>query len=81
VGLGGLEPPTKRLSAAGAKPLSYKLALEISRRLGSPATMWAGRRPKRSARRKTKHLVLPRPLGRQVGEASNPHAMRQPAID
>ena len=35
----------------------------------------------RSARGKTKHLVLPRPFRWQVGEASNAHAMRHPAID
>ena len=31
--------------------------------------------------RKTEHLVLPGPFGRRIGEASNAHAMRQPAID
>jgi hypothetical protein len=35
----------------------------------------------RLSRRKTKHLVLAGPFRRQVGEASNAHAMRQPAID
>jgi hypothetical protein len=45
------------------------------------ATMQAGLGPKRLARRKTKHLVLPGPLRWQVGEASNPHAVGQPATD
>ena len=40
--------------------------------------MRAGLGPKRLARGKTKHLVLPRPLRGQVGEASNAHAMREP---
>ena len=31
--------------------------------------------------RKAEHLVLLGPFGWQVGEASNAHAMRQPAID
>ena len=31
--------------------------------------------------RKPEHLVLPGPFRRQVGEASNAHAMREPAID
>jgi hypothetical protein len=31
--------------------------------------------------RKTENLVLLGPFGGQVGEASNPHAMRQPPID
>ena len=35
----------------------------------------------RLLRRKTEHLVLAGPFRRQVGEASNAHAMRQPAID
>jgi len=43
--------------------------------------MRAGLGPKRSARGKTKHLVLPRPFRWQVGEAGNAHAVRQPAID
>jgi hypothetical protein len=43
--------------------------------------MRARRRPKRSMRRKTKHLVLPRPFRWQVGEASNAHAVGEPAID
>jgi hypothetical protein len=45
------------------------------------ATMRAGLGPKRSARGKTKPLVLPRPFHWQVGEASNAQAVRQPAID
>jgi hypothetical protein len=32
-------------------------------------------------RGKAEHLVLTRPFRWQVGEASNAHAMRQPAID
>jgi hypothetical protein len=43
--------------------------------------MRAGPGPKRLARGKTKHLVLPRPFRWQVGEASNAHSMRQPAIE
>jgi hypothetical protein len=43
--------------------------------------MRAGLGPKRSARGKTKHLVLPRPFRWQVGEASYAHAMRKPTID
>jgi hypothetical protein len=43
--------------------------------------MQAGLGPKRLARRKTKHLVLPGPLRWQVGEASNPHAVGQPSTD
>ena len=43
--------------------------------------MQAGLGPKRLARRKTKHLVLPGPLRWQVGEASNPHAVGKPATD
>jgi hypothetical protein len=35
----------------------------------------------RLLRRKAEHLVLAGPLRRQVGEASNADAMRQPAID
>jgi hypothetical protein len=35
----------------------------------------------RLLRRKAEYLVLAGPLHRQVGEASNTHAMRQPAID
>ena len=35
----------------------------------------------RLLRRKAEHVVLSGPLRRQVGEASHPHAMRQPAID
>ena len=62
---------------------------EISRRLGSrlpvyqknSATTQAGLGPKRLACRKTKDLVLPGPLRWQVGEASNPHAVGQPATD
>jgi hypothetical protein len=42
------------------------------RRLGSNAG---------SVRRKAKHQVLPRPFGRQVGEASHAYAVRQSAID
>ena len=43
--------------------------------------MRAGLGPKRSARGKTKHLVLPRPFHWQVGGASNAHSVLQPAID
>jgi len=41
------------------------------------------RRPRCSnaLRRKAEHLVLPAPFRRQIGEASDTHAMRQPAID
>ena len=35
----------------------------------------------RLLRRKAEHLVLPGPFRRQVGEASNPHTMGEPAID
>jgi hypothetical protein len=31
--------------------------------------------------RKAEHLVLPRPFGWQVGEASDAHALRKPAVD
>jgi hypothetical protein len=41
-------------------------------RLGSNAELLA---------RKAEHLVLTGPLGWQVGEASNSHAMREPALD
>ena len=43
--------------------------------------MRAGLGPKRSARGKTKHLILPRPFHWQVGEPSNAHSVLQPAID
>ena len=35
----------------------------------------------RLLRRKAEHLVLPGPFRRQVGEASNPHTMGEPASD
>jgi hypothetical protein len=35
----------------------------------------------RLRRRKSEHLVLPRPLGGHVGEAGHSHAMRQPPRD
>jgi hypothetical protein len=36
---------------------------------------------RRLLRRKAEHLVLPRPLGRRVGKASNTHAVRQSSVD
>src|SRR5580658_8659535 len=34
-----------------------------------------------SLRREVEDAVLPRPFGWQAGEAGNPHAMREPALD
>jgi len=117
VGLGGLELPTKRLSAASSKQLvaiswlgkcpkwrgcvygtlSPRKADRISmKRFSAPSSLpqkfrFLARRPLptetpfkcavRLLPRKAEHLVLPGPLRRQVGEASNTHAMRQSAVD
>ena len=35
----------------------------------------------RLRRRKAEYPVLPRPLRRQIGEARNPHAVRESAVD
>jgi hypothetical protein len=41
----------------------------------------AGARCSKALRRKAEHLVLAGPFRRQVGEASDTHAMREPASD
>ena len=69
VGLGGLELATKRLSAANS---GSSHGDHHRQRLCSSA---------RLLRRKAEHLVLAGPLRRQIGEASNTHAVGEPAID
>ena len=116
MGLGGLELPTKRLSAASSKQLvaiswlakcpkwrgcvygrfvSARSGSNFNETVSAASSLpqkfrFLAQRPLprdsvrvcvRLLRRKAEHLVQAGPFRRQVGEASDAHAMREPAID